>query len=298
MENKRLLEVLIELCESGMKIIDISDILGIEPHNILRLLKENNYRLPRKFPRNQYNFDPYVFDEINEESAYWVGFLMADGCITDNNTLSISLQARDVYHLEKLKSFLQSEHIIRPILSGINPDTLKRYESYGFSIGSKILCDKLLTFGITPRKSFTAKVLRLENNKDFWRGLIDGNGCLYIDMKTLYPTISLAGSENICIQFKTFCNRFVAKKHGSCLKHGNIYQTSFSGYSAMKLLDILYYEPIVYLTRKYEKYLYMKCIVPNKYKYSTKHNKMPTKTYDILPAKKTHEIYLWKNLKE
>src|SRR5579864_3198646 len=57
-----------------------------------------------------------AFDTITEESAYWIGFLMADGCIPFQQGKSwgfiVSLSLCDRGHLEKLKSFLGSEHPI------------------------------------------------------------------------------------------------------------------------------------------------------------------------------------------
>lgn len=58
---------------------------------------------PRRWP-----LDETVFDTLNENSRYWVGFLMADGSVT-RNRLSLHLAARDVAHLRKLRRFLHSK---------------------------------------------------------------------------------------------------------------------------------------------------------------------------------------------
>ena len=56
-------------------------------------------------------FDETVFDEITEESAYWMGFLMADGNIylpkgKRNPRITLVLSEKDKEHIVKFKFFL------------------------------------------------------------------------------------------------------------------------------------------------------------------------------------------------
>ena len=54
-----------------------------------------------------------AFATITSESAYWIGFLMADGSIsTSRNELSCMLTEIDRGHLEKLRDFLGSNHAL------------------------------------------------------------------------------------------------------------------------------------------------------------------------------------------
>ena len=55
----------------------------------------------------EYNVNPLVFQKIdNEESAYWLGFIYADGCMCDGSRIQIMLKGSDYQHLEKMKIFL------------------------------------------------------------------------------------------------------------------------------------------------------------------------------------------------
>ena len=59
----------------------------------------------------------------NEKSAYWLGFIMADGCINEvinkktkklkSMNLSISLSTKDNHHLEKFLNDIESDCIVR-----------------------------------------------------------------------------------------------------------------------------------------------------------------------------------------
>ena len=53
------------------------------------------------------------FNKIEtEKQAYWLGFLYADGCVSYqnwNNQIELSLQERDLHHLEKFRSFIEND---------------------------------------------------------------------------------------------------------------------------------------------------------------------------------------------
>jgi len=69
-------------------------------------------------PRKNY-IDETVFDCVDtEEKAYWLGFIYADGNISDAEAikkksnksvyrLEVSLQSNDIEHLNKLKQFFK-----------------------------------------------------------------------------------------------------------------------------------------------------------------------------------------------
>ncbi len=63
---------------------------------------------PNKFRKYQLNED--VFSTIdNEENAYWLGFLCADGNVSNStNCIEIGLQEKDLDHLKKLQRFFQT----------------------------------------------------------------------------------------------------------------------------------------------------------------------------------------------
>jgi|SRR3990172_1579687 len=64
--------------------------------------------------QRRYPLEETAFDTLTPESAYWVGFLMADGCVSDkaNGAPAISLQltASDVGHVRAFARFAGSGH--------------------------------------------------------------------------------------------------------------------------------------------------------------------------------------------
>jgi hypothetical protein len=120
------------------------------------------------------NCNELFFNKIdNEESAYWLGFIAADGCLVDNrNTVQIKLALKDCSHLEKFKTCIQS---IRAV---------KYYSKYcQIRIDSGFIRKALESHGLHPRKSLTinwdevTKNVEIEMLRHFIRGYFDGDGC-------------------------------------------------------------------------------------------------------------------------
>src|SRR6266487_6683426 len=119
-----------------------------------------------------HTMDESVFDAITEQSAYWIGNLMADGSIytgkTGNPRIALTLAEGDHQHLVKFIKFLNCSNDISPKKSRINGKTCNQFT---LRFTSKRLARKLIAFGVTHRKSLTAKVIGLEDDKHFWRGV-------------------------------------------------------------------------------------------------------------------------------
>jgi hypothetical protein len=191
-----------------------------------------------------------AFDEVTESSAYWIGFLMADGCINlkKNRQPSVSLRIseRDIEHVEKFRSFLESTHKISVYEN-------KRYNTNGKLASIAVTSSKLVLdlekYGVTARKSLTAKACEeLEQNPNFWRGMVDGDGYIYTTFNNL-PAIGLCGSENIVKQFENFVKQ-AAPNCQATPRHRKIWQFQTSGKHAYLILKELYQNTSVSLDRK------------------------------------------------
>jgi hypothetical protein len=126
-----------------------------------------------KEARREYRVNDKAFSQSSSDAAYWLGFLLADGCISQRPRrsliLSIALQAGDRAHLEALRAFLSAEH---PIATDM------RRNCVVLSIASDQLCDDLMRKGCHPRKSLALcyQASGYFYRRHFIRGYFDGDG--------------------------------------------------------------------------------------------------------------------------
>jgi hypothetical protein len=143
-----------------------------------------------------HSHDTSLFDEIDTGSkAYWLGFISADGCVTDNGVVRIALAGQDEGHLVKLKRDLQATHPIR----GVTPKGRAKHQS-ALSINSRKLAGGLRAHGVVPRKSLTMKPptkVPLHLLRHYWRGMVDGDGSLFVSRKyaNLRKAVEISGAN-------------------------------------------------------------------------------------------------------
>lgn len=198
-------------------------------------------------------FNCNKFDMIDtEEKAYWLGFLYADGYVSDDNKLSLGLQAQDVGHLHKFNRFLELTTNRVSYSPKITPQ--KIYDFYRLTVGNTTLCNALKEKGVIPRKSlvlmfpeenvFSDKSLIIH----FIRGYWDGDGCI----SPISNQINVLGTKEFLLSLKQYLPEM---SNRNVLIHKNVFQLGLSGKKAYNLLKRLYENANIYLDRKYSKYL-------------------------------------------
>lgn len=192
-----------------------------------------------------------AFDTVTEHSAYWAGFLMADGTISPTRNAStmvkISTSPKDKAHVYAFRDFLGSEHKVFPTQVAIAD---KWYTRFQFAVRSDRLAVALAKFGVGPRKSHTAKVLLLENNRHFWRGVVDGDGSVATRRRN-EPDLRLVGSEALMHQFLDF-TLSICDHNVHVRPHKSIFSVSFLGRYAREIITLLYRDCTIALPRKLE----------------------------------------------
>lgn len=168
---------------------------------------------------------------------------MADGCVTNGGRrVQLQLAERDKPHIEAFREFLGSEHMIRLTICK-SPKTKFPSRQNIFAFTSAPVVADLARYGVVPRKSFTAESIGLELNRDFWRGVVDGNGCLsYCPDRRgkLNPSVSLAGSMPLMQQFATFADIHAVGRPVNVRPAKKIFVVSVSHSRAVKLARVLY----------------------------------------------------------
>jgi len=192
----------------------------------------------------------HYFDQIDSaEKAYWIGFLAADGCISDRS-ITLGLGLKDLIHVELFKSCLQSEHKI-----GFSKKIMgdKEFWQATITVISRQLVASCVNLGVVPRKSLILEPCTQISEKymrDYWRGIVDGDGCLNYSNEKKWR-INLVGTEPIVEGFKNFLaqNNIVSK--AKITKRKNIYYVMFAGTRlSKKIATLLYKDATIALPRK------------------------------------------------
>jgi hypothetical protein len=201
----------------------------------------------------RYTVNEVAFDVLDDEVAYWLGFLLADGGISLRSVLRVNVSARDCGHLESLRGFLRST---APIGTGkASAKKGGRKISYCYlAVCSQAMVVALGRWGITPKKSLTAVPHDLlVGMPDFWRGVVDGDGCLYWhcgQKSRPRPVLIVVGTEAVCRAFATFAASCGATGRKSVAKRRNIWEVRLYGSDARLLAELLYSRSGPMLVRK------------------------------------------------
>jgi hypothetical protein len=155
-----------------------------------------------------------AFSTVTPDSAYWIGYLIADGNVSIKKgipVIALHIQELDKDHLDiKFRAFVGSSHKLGCYVSKVRGNS-----SFSISFSSQRMAEDLAKYGVVPRKWFIVKVKGgVENNKDHWRGVIDGDGNLGIYLRRRkeglvrpIPYISLTSNLYVCHQFKEFLEK-------------------------------------------------------------------------------------------
>jgi len=253
-------EKVLELYKEGKAQIFIERELNMTRKTIRTVLNEAGIMRTKsqQFRVSRGNtLDDTVFDSINEFSAYWIGFLLADGSLTkETNSIQLKLSVVDIKHLEKIKQFFNcTNKITKHIMEGgtIGTRKIKDREMGYIAVHSDKLVERLKYFGFDSYKSQSAHIHpELQNNKDFWRGLIDGDGC--ISLKKGKPTIHLCGTLNVIEGFIKFVQDNITPTNCKARKtKDDVYQVVFEYKKGREVINYLYNNSNIYLDRKFEK---------------------------------------------
>jgi intein/homing endonuclease len=209
-------------------------------------------------------------------SEYWVlGFMYADGCITDSNYITINLATKDIETLKKLKDFLNIKTSIKTRQTG-------KYFSSSISIKSKILASYFILKGCVPRKSLILKFPTEEQvpknfQSDFIRGYFDGDGCITYRASRNEAKINIKGTESFLSSLK---NILLEINCSSCLykqNNSNIWNLDITGYNnVIKFLNFIYNksDSSIRIDRKFEKSLEIFNKIKNTRKIKLRKNKI------------------------
>lgn len=195
-----------------------------------------------------YTYDIHYFDKIDTmDKAYILGFLCADGYVTDNNEVGITVAEKDRDMVEFYKSQLKTNKNITIIEQ---PNGGRAVE---LRVHNRYLASKVKEYGILPRKSLTINIgevikkakLDEKQTSVFLLGYFDGDGSISLchNKKTRkeFFSMSITGTfETVFYYLKYFDGKgSVTKRHKDrdnnnySLQYSNNYKTIYDALSKL-----------------------------------------------------------------
>lgn len=203
----------------------------------------------------KYNWD--FFEKDSEELYYFLGFVAADGYIS-NNEIEIGINIKDKYMLEKFRDLIVPDKPIY-IKEKTNSCTLKiscksrinRFKDF-FSMASN-----------KKHKEMIFPTIEDKYIKHFIRGYIDGDGT--IDTTKAYKgdkvyiglRLRILGNYEFLHELNKITKTIYPHKTNAINKKGkeNVYIVTYNFSTAKALLKWLYEDSNIYLNRKHAKFL-------------------------------------------
>lgn len=187
----------------------------------------------------KYKLNENFFDELNEKSAYWLGFLYADGCLRMKNgrsgELKLKLKDTDKSHIEKFLSHIGSDS---PIKCGVDGKSKYCY----VSINSNHMIKRLFDLGCIQNKTQKIRLPNLPDSlmSDFIRGYFDGDGCISkVKKRPNSYVVSICSNKKFNEDLVKF------------LGYGKIYEDeNFSVIKVNKINEIKNFRNFIYKTSK------------------------------------------------
>jgi DNA modification methylase len=150
----------------------------------------------KSYPNRKYFFQENYFETIDTQmKAYWLGFIWADGYL-NTNALEVELHIKDIEQLQRFRDDIGSTH---KIYERERPTT----HSCRIVLGSQKLVSDLISLGYNHKE--VPINLPVEYEKDFIRGLFDGDGSVgcYSGYKgKIRSWLELLGKEKLMLWVK------------------------------------------------------------------------------------------------
>lgn len=242
---------------SGSTTIELGEQYGVNSQAIVQILHKHNVPIhyKRKYTLNENYFD--IIDTPNK--AYILGFLYADGYNSlRNHSIALALQEEDKYILDAINNEIGSN---RPLefneRSKKNPN-LKNI--YRLIISSKHISNVLNDIGMLQKKSLILTFptcLDEDLYSHFIRGYFDGDG--WICKRKYGEKISIVSTKEFCETIADIFYKYTGVKSHFKVRHkdrdsNTVSLEVYGRKQSLKVLDYIYQDCTMYLTRKYDIY--------------------------------------------
>lgn len=257
--NEEVNRKITQLYVDGYSTVKIAETLGFTESKVVWALQTQGVKLrSNKINSRRYDCDHDFFERVDtEEKAYWLGFMYADGYVTSDNKVGVSLSIHDKEHLGKFKNCLSATYPINEYISYPEFNNgVVTVEYARLLMTSEKMKSDLINLGCVEHKSLILKYPSREQVPHsliphFLRGYIDGDGSYAKSGNT--HRIKICGTKEFLegilqeLQYRSTIlkdNRHLDK---------NIYSLEIGGKGRLEdTINFLYEDATVFLSRKYE----------------------------------------------
>ena len=200
----------------------------------------------------QYNRNAFQNIET-EEDAYWLGFLLADGYISEDRWLvQLKLAKKDIEHLRKFLKYLNYSDIDNNIKTDVGGAYTRDNKCSVVKVNGEQIVKNLQQYNLFQKKSgkeIPYKCQTVDLEKAYIRGIIDGDGFL----RTTQDGFGIVGSYEVLKYIKDFIQENICDvTTNSIMNHGTIYKIEIHGINKVStILQYFYKNAHIYLDRKY-----------------------------------------------
>jgi hypothetical protein len=252
--------------KNGMSINACSKKYSLNKSDVRTLLSNANVHIRNRSEQNifsnaarGYAINHTYFDNLDETRAYYLGFLAADGSVSEKrNSIKVTLSSVDKDFLEEFRTAIGSKRQVRVT------ETSNGFSIAEFGFSSQHIKQTLAKYSIVPNKTY--KPMSMRNIPDelksaFIKGYFDGDGSFSHTKGTT------TGILKICAHRKELLQEFMewhkAYYHGNFSsniyslkrKDGSVlYSWEMSTVPSIVLLDTFYNLQTPCLIRKRKKF--------------------------------------------
>ncbi|MFH0732529.1 MAG: LAGLIDADG family homing endonuclease [Candidatus Omnitrophota bacterium] len=205
--------------------------------------REHSRKMKGRSYNRIYNYSRDIFKSLNSKTAYLLGYICADGCVSREGKLMFA--TKDKVLLEKINLVFQSNKPIRSYENG-------KYFRLEFS--SNEINNDLLKLGVIPKKPLRLYPLNMPKNiyHDFVRGYFDGDGCFaYHVSNDIYKSMVTSSNYEVL----KWMHNIMPTRRGTIYKRTpNCFELRYGFEDTVKLGNFIYgglRSTDVYLPRKF-----------------------------------------------
>ena len=234
----------------------IANDFGLCDVTISRILKRNGCRIYKKQEIYNQDFKHNYFENIEtEKQAYFLGWLISDGCVHApkdgrQSSISLSIDGTDKYILEELKTEL-----------GCSTSVYKNRTCYTLAFRSDKMANDLMKYGVVPNKSLITYLPKINTKlySHLLRGLLDGDGCIRSEINKQNKHvhyINFSGSHKIIVDIKDFFCNILKVNERKIYSYSTYSMITWSAISDVNTIgNYLYNNATICLKRKYDKFI-------------------------------------------